>query len=874
MGMLAFIINVGLFVKAKINLQNAVDAAAFSGAATQARQLTNIAYVNWEMRNTYKEWMFKYYVLGQMALTKGGPENGLTDGNLAGSGNVSFLLRGTPVAGNVSTGGAGFDLYNVPSICVHNNSSTDICPLYALPGIPRFPAIGVAGISEIHESFVNKLVEEKGENCSARTQINFLAALSWAYSSGTREIPGVPLIATNKVGAWPESLELAMRMRNLEMVVNRPPVADMNYNNLSNWSGVGQEIALNERPIKAFMSAFRNLGGGKYKDTLGNAGASADDGFDELAATFKMTEIPPTPYEAAPNSTSGFLIPSTFSYPGDGGGSALQKHYLDLQAVPLNLATMFTTFATSKNQFENTIEAEASCYASKSAMPVPGYILGFVKNPEVLTYYAVKGEARFTGLFFPNTQGSFKLTAYAAAKPFGGRIGPRLFGYTNNDASVVPRTDSNNRSSSYISGIRVVGSMNFQPGMPIPPSSVFWVDETKSLVGGVPVANSGDIISYGIPNLIYDFESDSDLGAQNSGGIGTIQTVREQEMANSSTNENRGLYNRFQMRQLKKALGPSYAGQNMTSQEITKALIVARQVTKYDAANYLIPDFNRATSNKTNAAPTARPDPSAQPPLPIGFQYKLYAPLLGEGLLYKTAPEVGTVVISYMKANEKAIHAYLEALLQVGQKIYSIPSGVGNTTNINAQAAQSIHANAGTSASPSPIPAPLVSADPMDAYAPTCKKDMASKFYHFFTQSNTACGIVPLEKMMIEYIDKKNTASGKFYSTSYYNPLPARTIMTAYYPSPRQGASSDEDAVVLNPIGGSTGGAVYSARRNYYSTKFFPLYKVLTGSNDYDKDVYRESDVAAPSDMQSLNLKNLIKADSTTGLNSSYFKDF
>ena len=37
----AFVINVGLFVKAKINLQNATDASAFEGAAVQARQMTD-----------------------------------------------------------------------------------------------------------------------------------------------------------------------------------------------------------------------------------------------------------------------------------------------------------------------------------------------------------------------------------------------------------------------------------------------------------------------------------------------------------------------------------------------------------------------------------------------------------------------------------------------------------------------------------------------------------------------------------------------------------------------------------------------------------------------------------------------------------------
>ena len=293
MGMLAFIINVGLFVKAKINLQNAVDAAAFSGAATQARQLTNISYVNWEMRNTYKEWMFKYYILGQLGLVKG--NNNLSDAKLNGSPTVSFLLR-TPPATTGDMDSAGFDKYNIPTICIHNNSSTDICPIYALPGIPRFPAIGVAGITEIHEGFVTKLMEEKSANCSVRTQINFLAALSWAYSSGIKEIPGAPLIATNRAGAWPEALELAMRMRNLEMIVNRPPVDSITKDSVTALQSQGADIGLNERPIKAFMSAYRNLGGGKYKNAADGAKEGAafirdhiirvtEKAFDDFAET-------------------------------------------------------------------------------------------------------------------------------------------------------------------------------------------------------------------------------------------------------------------------------------------------------------------------------------------------------------------------------------------------------------------------------------------------------------------------------------------------------------------------------------------------------------------------------------------------------------
>lgn len=861
MGMLAFIINIGLFVKAKINLQNAVDAAAFSGAATQARQLTNIAYVNWEMRNTYKEWMFKYYVLGQLALLNEG--NSLSDSALSGNNSVNFLLK------NISNiGSVGFDQYNIPSICVHNGSSTNICPIFNLPGIPRFPAVGVAGISEIHEAFVNTLVEKKGKNCSERTQINFLAALSWAYSSGVKEIPGAPLIATNRDGAWPEALELGMRMRNLEMIVNRPPVQDMNFNSMNNLSPVGAEIGLNERPVKAFMSAFRNLGGGKYKDK----------NQDELSASFKLTEIAPQPFQAAEKSVSGFLIPSSFTYPGESSMTALTKHYLDLQAVPLNFATIFSTFATMKNQFD-TVEMEATCGISKTALPVPGYIMGFVKNPSVITYYAVKGEAEFTGLFFPrigDSAKSFKLTAYAAAKPFGGRIGPKLFGFSDADRSVVAREDENAKSSSFISGIDVglagLGSTPFKPGMPIPSSQDFWVSKLTPTIGGIPEASSGQT-RYAIPNMIYDFENDNDLNDQNSGGIGKIQIISAQMSATMSTAEKRGLYNSYQIRTLKKALGGNFAGRNMGSDELMRAIVTARQVTKYDAANYLIPEMKGIIAGaKTNAPPTVKVE-ETQVQGGKGVYYKLFAPLVGGNLLYKTNSEVGSIVVNYMQSNDKAITTYLEALLQVANSIFALPSGVNTTTNINAQAAKSIHINAGINKG-SATPPLLTSSEPMDSTAASCSKDMASKFNHFFRGKNTQCGIVPLESLMIEYIDKKNQRDGSLYYTStYYNPLGVST-MTAYYPGVRQGTTPDSEAMALGPIGTTTTSSSYSTHRNFYSTKFIPLSKVLSNSNDYREDVFLESDIKSPADIQNLNIQNLIQADATSGLNNPYYLDF
>lgn len=879
MGMLAFIINVGLFVKAKINLQNAVDAAAFSGAAVQARQLTNMANVNWEMRNTYKEWMFKYYVLGQLGLMKENPPPAfnLADSVLSGTTPVSFLLRNVSSAGSVGAGGIAVDTLNMASICVHNNSTHNICPIFTLPGIPRFPAVGIVGISDVHEAFVNKLVERKGENCSERTQVNFLAALSWAYSSGIKETPGSPMLATNRPGAWPETIELAMRMRNLEMIMNRPAVADIDFVNKDSLSQSGADIGLNERPVKAFMSAFRNLGGGKYKDRL----AKSDGGtaYDELAKSFKLTEISPRPYDVPAKTVSGFLIPQSFSYPD--GGSALSKAYVDMQAVPINYAPIFSTFATMSNTNNaDNIVSEATCGVSKTAMPVPGYIMGFIKNPRVLTYYAVKGEADFTGLFFPSSPASparsFKLTAYAAAKPFGGRIGPKLFSFPAGDASVRARDDVNRRSSSYISGVSLnfatsggsgPTSVTFKPGDPIPPYQDFWVNGTNLTIGGIPDVSSNEM-AFGIPNIIYDFRTINDLEDQSSGMGGNLQMV----VKGTSSTLNRGLYNPYQMRTLKAALGTSLQDGSMSSNDLMSSLVRARQVTKYDAANYLIPDLNRG--NSTNAAPTVKPEAEAVPG-GVGVYYKIYAPLIGDQLLYRTSNQVEDIVGDYMSSNQRAVDLFLESLLKVANSILVMKDKDGKITPVNETAAKTIHINASQGPT-SKTPLPLVSADPNDPTDPQCAKDMASKYSHFFTADSTQCGVVPLKVLMVEYINKKSQGDGRLmYQATYLNTLDSNAVMTAYNPGPRHGAELSREAMAVGPIGTTT--SSYSTRRNFYSTKFIPLAKVLadaTPERGYTEDVYLESDSTSPDDVKNLIIQNLIPADGTSGLNNSFFKDF
>ena len=60
--LIAMVVNISFLVTAKINLQNAVDLAAYAGAAQQARYLTEIGKWNYEMRRNYKAMVFDYLI--------------------------------------------------------------------------------------------------------------------------------------------------------------------------------------------------------------------------------------------------------------------------------------------------------------------------------------------------------------------------------------------------------------------------------------------------------------------------------------------------------------------------------------------------------------------------------------------------------------------------------------------------------------------------------------------------------------------------------------------------------------------------------------------------------------------------------------------
>jgi len=850
MSMIAFIVNVGLFVNAKINLQNAVDAAAWAGAAVQARQLTNIAYLNWELRNNYKEWLFKYYIIGQASNASAMDTSG-----------SQMRFRPVPFAttqSDPSYMAEAYSRYNAPTICIHPGGAHNICNMFGLPGLPRFNTVGLPAISEHNESFINKIAATKSKDCSRRSQINFSTAMKWVYGTGAGSLgTGGVQIAADRVGAWPRALELALRMRNLEMLVNRPPVEGQ----ICTSSGAGcvpigelqqdaQGTPTNERPVKAFLSAWRNLSGG-YDD---------DPSPRDLKNSFKLTELAPEPYNAADNKLSDWLIDTDFEYEGGTGTSAITKHYLDLQIQPIHLIEFYTSFVSTTGDFNKNIKAEAACSSSKTAIPVPGFIMGFIKNPDVLTYYAVKGEAKFTGLFFPfTTRDGITMTAYAAAKPFGGRIGPRLFNL--DDAVLKPRTGDQSRSVSFVAGLEPPTG-GYKAGFPIPVAADFYVRDSSDPVGGVPDASNPDV-KFAVPNMIYEYIVGGSMSGLVSVGDAILAIKEHPGKADSETNplpsEVYGLYNTEQFRALK-ANAPTLPG-SISGKQVREGIISAKRPTKWDALNYMVPTFDNESKGLESVSIVKGDEITFDPPLSGSYvNYKLFAPLFGDYYLYNAKNKISAIVGDFMKGNEVGITKFLKGLCQVAETMRSLKTrgtdpGAGNSY---ADAANGIHPNVGN------VAGDVAACDAVNVtdsglykmHKPTpqeCEKNsMAHNFRKLFFADVSGveeCGIAPISTLVADYIVNltSNDATNIYYNTEYALPDgDTQEFMTGYMPGPRRGASNE--GKISHPFSGQF---EVTAKRNYYSTKLIAMVKVSekTGALNF----YKKAGQASPPYRENIN---------------------
>lgn len=801
----AFIINVGMYVKAKINLQNAVDAAAWSGAAVQARQLTDIGYLNWEMRNVYKEWLFKYYVLGGISLEQ--------VQNPPGSGSINFRMKQFD-AGNPK------DPFGFPSVCLDLSDNSNICKIYVVPGLPRFPPTGNIGTDQTSTAFLDAIASKKSQDCSQRSRLNFASLAQWTYSAEGAELSAAPLLVGKRPGAYLKAIEIAMRIRNLERIVNEAPEPQPLSLQNPPMGGIGPH---KERVIKSFWAAIRNLG--------------LPDEQNEAPQNFKLTEIPPNisnPINQKNEfSLSYLLIPSNKF-------NDFQKYYLDLKIYLLNLAPFYTAFVANENKTAG-VPLSAECAATKMAMPVPGYPLGFEKNPEIMTYYAVKGEIDFYGLLNPFRDPP-KLVAYAAAKPFGGRIGPRLFKTFNNqggDGVLSVRTVPP-RSNQYVIGMKLktmaVGKP-FKPGDAIPfnDADPFWVDDPSGQNQAIGGWTAGDS-RFVLPNMIYEYFP----GTMPSVSGGNPVQVIESIAANDYKNPEGGLFDAQQFSALKGNLPAVPGGYN--SNEILAAIESVRGPTRYDAYNYLVPtDIQKDIDSFQIVSPNVNGAIGSTPPSLHDFS--IYAPFYAEGdhFLYNNQAEVTEAVKAFIKANEPAIDKYRKAMKDVSTAILDSGIGTGGGSNIYTEAAQQIY---GTTAD-GKIACQSVAGDFISFYLGGVTNTVGGVPFNVFSSDfpdadrNPLDCPPPLILSFTDYLAKFSKDDQIFYRGQFRYPAYShgwgganspQDYLTAWMPGVRQGANDNNSGRVNNPFSNNPGEVI--AKRNFYSTKFIAM-DSITSSGHY-----------------------------------------
>lgn len=379
----AFTVNLGMLVHAKINLQNAADLAAYAGAATQARQLTHISHLNYQMRQVYKKFLFKYYVVGNRALRcfpRGNDQNCIQFGGQPPGDDEVF---------NWINPGGNSTFPGVPSVCISLDPTSNACQLAGNVPIIKtpdcFPLDPICGTLAQSTKQIENI---QMRSCNANGKLNEELLTMWLYatSDNNDSVTQTNLVGLiQDLGLVPEELLLKERIETLQNeYINKPPVT-VDERTISTLSQ-NPEQAEYERTILAYETARNNLNSNVFSQV--------------------------TLQELQPRN----MLELKTIYAGDENNPGFDAYYTKLDTP--NSAPPAGAQIDPNNCVLRPYKLRAN--------PPLGVKM---ENKGTSVFYAVKLTAKAKLLFNPfpfgNPEGSIDLVAYSAAAPFGSRIGPQ-----------------------------------------------------------------------------------------------------------------------------------------------------------------------------------------------------------------------------------------------------------------------------------------------------------------------------------------------------------------------------------------------------------------------------------------------------------------
>lgn len=361
----AMAINIGLVVHDKINLQNATDLAAYYGAQKQAEWLNVMAHQNYQIRQAWKLFTFRYRVLGSMGME-----------------NPPHPARYNSLVSSDSE-------YEVA-----DNSS--ICIVYPGPWNP-------APKDENFCQEVDYSVQAPPSNYHSLTPWDPLSVI---LAQKTKQFSETFKEKCDGRGGWnwlfAARIKLAFRIDQK----NRLETIEAGFNNLkqhdfltldgdSVFQGMDKTFKKN---LTATNRASANL---EYFNSM-ESGVSFNN-------FFNINHIAPQMVYTDLKGGSGCIATRKSSTLEPEAPSS--KEFLRNNLDPADLETLRQWGRVSEPSGANVGFDHNS--------------LGLEKNPWYSTYMAVKATAQPRQVFSPF--GSVQIVAHSYAKPFGGRFGPWFF---------------------------------------------------------------------------------------------------------------------------------------------------------------------------------------------------------------------------------------------------------------------------------------------------------------------------------------------------------------------------------------------------------------------------------------------------------------
>jgi len=380
----AMMINIGLLVHHKINLQNSVDLAAYYGAMKQAEVMNAVAHINFQIRQSLKLLTFRYRHMGQFGDLKypGRPANNVYTDEAAEPANEhfpQFCIVYTPFD---HTNVSGSETYCKES----GRRSTYSIPK---PPVPSYGGHGLFGFNTGFIAAVQSARKSIEDDCKEKRALSLFTMLSFvrSYKIDIAQRKQLAISLARRISSTTDTMK-DLDNESIKTGIENTLKKNLTYQNKDNVEFTVENSLSNEK--------------------CGN----------------------PSDQDAPPRwLVEKFIWPIFWAFIGKCGGETMQYQGMPITENPF---TSSSVDANLKQVIEDPkwkpLLQEIFPFIEEpdGTIPKTNYYkssMGFEKNPWCMSYIAVKAKSK-PKIPFSLPFGDVELEAKAYAKPFGATMGP------------------------------------------------------------------------------------------------------------------------------------------------------------------------------------------------------------------------------------------------------------------------------------------------------------------------------------------------------------------------------------------------------------------------------------------------------------------